>query len=224
MPAHANDFEDFWLNVILVTWRKLVGGGLTDAGIPIDLQTAREFNTEIPDKILEHLHMKRSHSTNPPRDGSASSSSSTPVNRTNPTTKDEIPISSQMPNSRSLTLISDTERSHSVDVIFDLGTKDNWMSAKTVQDMVFMTKMPDSDSKPLLDFNGKRLISIGVVQAKWLHGGRLKDVKFRIAENGPFQALFGYNFLFDKGLVTINDDHPDNGLILVTDKKTTEGA
>ncbi|KAI9762096.1 MAG: hypothetical protein M1840_001478 [Geoglossum simile] len=64
--------------------RRARSGQLTDAGIPIDLQTAREFNTEIPDKILEHLHMKRSHSTNPPRDGSASSSSSTLVNRTNP--------------------------------------------------------------------------------------------------------------------------------------------
>jgi len=66
MPTFANNFKDFQLGLILITWRKLVGGGATDAGIPIDVQTARESNILIPDEVLEHLHMKRSGSSAKP--------------------------------------------------------------------------------------------------------------------------------------------------------------
>jgi len=135
-----------------------------------------------------------------------------------------IPVSKHRPNSRPLTLFSDNEQKHDIEIVYDLGTKDNWMSAKTVRDMGFMTKMPDRDRKPLVDFNNMPLVSVGVVQAKWLlPSGKLEGVKFRVTENGPFQALFGYDFLLEKGLVTINDDEPDSVLISKGDQ-LTEGA
>jgi len=136
-----------------------------------------------------------------------------------------VPVSNSSPhrpNRRFLTLFSDNEQEYRIETIYDLGAEDNWMSSKTVQDMGFVAKMADSSSKPLVDFNGKPLASVGTVRAKWLRDGRYEEVVFRIAESGPFQALFGYKLLLEKRLVTINDDYTDGGFVLVEDEMLSE--
>jgi len=82
MPAFANDYQDLHLDMILIAWRRLVGGGLTDAGIHITAQGARDFNVEIPDEVLVHVRMKRSRLADSLGYGSDLSSSSSPANYT----------------------------------------------------------------------------------------------------------------------------------------------
>jgi hypothetical protein len=122
-------------------------------------------------------------------------------------------------------LYSDNEQKHHIDTILDLGAEDNWMSAKTVEEMGFLKRMEDNNSKPLLDFNNQPLKSTGKVNARWQRrDGRLEEVTFRIVERGPFQALFGYKLLLEKNLVIINDDYPDGGFVLVENMEPSEGA
>ncbi len=117
-------------------------------------------------------------------------------------------------------LVGDSLKPHHLDVIYDTGTEDNWVSWDTIRRFNLPT-LEDQDEGSRIDFNGQPVESDGIVETEWLRNGTgsSRSVIFHIARNGPFDALFGYKLLIEEKIITIKSS---NAFLLV--KKNAEAT
>lgn len=108
-----------------------------------------------------------------------------------------------------------------VEVKFDSGTRENWISAP-----VFALLKQDVEIVPptiYLTFNGVELESSELARQVLWHGDglncRTRQTDFRVADgNAPFQVLLGSEFLFGEGIFSFNEP-----ALVLTKKKESQG-
>lgn len=96
------------------------------------------------------------------------------------------------------------------EVLLDTGAEDNWISRYVVDEHKLPWQKNESnedDEETFEDFSGQKVKSCGVVRAQWIYRHRTIPVKFKIAPTAPWQVLFGFQYLLQTQVLTINQDN-----------------
>jgi hypothetical protein len=99
------------------------------------------------------------------------------------------------------------EQKHEGSALLDTGVEDDWI-AESLARQLRLPRLEDSNlDEKLLDFNSRRLTSLGLVEAIWRRGHQTFILELRVAESPPRDIIFGYQTLFKHKVVTLNPKH-----------------
>jgi hypothetical protein len=99
-------------------------------------------------------------------------------------------------------------------VLLDSACPHNWISDRVVRQY----KMPWDDDpnggKVYQDFSNNGVSSKGISRVNWIHKHKTIEVDFKIAQDPPFEVLFGAIFLIRNGLIKFFKDTPAAPLVM----------
>lgn len=125
----------------------------------------------------------------------------------------------KLPNSAPTTNIwpvlltfEDTSQVFDGKVLFDTGASDNWIGMDVVQGL-HLAVTPDPNREEALDWNGNPVYSLGIVHARWTYCRQMIPVTFRIAHQTPVDTIFGFPFLFQRRILSLNQEPTAPGTV-----------
>ena len=97
------------------------------------------------------------------------------------------------------------EQKHEGSALLDTGVEDNWIAEGLARQLRLprLEDDPNADEQ-LLDFNSRRLTSLGLIEAIWRRGHQTFILELRVAESPPRDIILGYQTLFKHKVVILN--------------------